>query len=67
MYNKRKKALFHGWTHIKNLIGEYEVGIIEYEDGQVEEVTPENIKFCDGQVEEYFYLDIKRKVNKKCK
>jgi hypothetical protein len=47
----KKRALFHKWVHIKNLIGqEYEVGIVEYENGQVEEVTPNNIKFCDDKL-----------------
>lgn len=51
---KNKKALFHRWIHIKNLIGqEYEVGLVEYENGQIEEVTPENIQFHDKIFKEY--------------
>lgn len=53
---KGKKALFHQWSHTKNLLGqEFEVGIVEYEDGQVEEITPNNIKFCDNKINEYIF------------
>ena len=46
---KDKKALFHKWGHTKNLLGqEFDVAIVEYEDGQIEEVTPNNLKFCDN-------------------
>ena len=51
---ENKKALFHKWVHIKNLLGqEFENGIIEYEDGQVEEVKPNDIKFIDNKTKEY--------------
>ena len=57
---KNKKALFHKWIHIKNLIGqEYEVGLVEYENGEVEEVTPENIKFCDYIFKAYDFKESK--------
>ena len=53
---KDKKALFHKWVHTKNLLGqEFEVGIVEYENGQVEEVTSNNIKFCDNKLSEYIF------------
>ena len=53
---KEKRALFHGWVHTKNLLGqEFEVGIVEYENGQVEEVTPNNKKFCDSKLKEYIF------------
>ena len=53
---KDKKALFHKWVHTKNLLGqEFEVGIVEYENGQVEEVTSNNIKFCDNKVNKYIF------------
>lgn len=49
-----EKALFHKWVHTKNLLGqEFEVAIVEYEDGQIEEVTSNNIKFCDNKIKEY--------------
>ena len=55
---ENKKALFHKWVHIKNLLGqEFEVGIVEYENGQVEEVTPNNIKFCDNEIGEYIFKE----------
>lgn len=53
---KDKKALFHKWVHTENLLGqEFEVGIVEYENGQVEEVTSNNIKFCDNKLREYIF------------
>lgn len=53
---KGKKALFHKWVHTKNLFGqEFEVGIVEFIDGPVEEVTPDNIRFCDGKAKEYIF------------
>ena len=55
-YINSKKALFHRWIHTKNLLGqEFEVGIVEYENGQIEEVTPNNIKFCDDKLKEYLF------------
>lgn len=54
---KEKRALFHKWVHTKNLLEqEFEVGIVEYENGQVEEVTPNNIKFCDDKLKEYCFI-----------
>lgn len=59
---KNEKALFHKWIHIKNLIGqEYEVGLVEYENGEVEEVTPENIIFCDNIFKEYYFKEREEK------
>lgn len=53
-----KKALFHKWVHTKNLLGqEFEVGIVEYESGQVEEITPNNIKFCDNKINQFNYKE----------
>lgn len=53
---KEKRALFHKWVHTKNLLGqEFEVGIVEHENGQVEEVTPNNIKFCDDKLKKYCF------------
>ena len=55
---KDRKALFHKWIHIKNLIGqEYEVGLVEYENGQIEEITPENIQFHDNIFKQYNFLE----------
>ena len=33
---------------------EYTVGIIEYEDGQVCECMPSQIKFIDSKMEQYY-------------
>lgn len=53
-----KIALFHKWVHTKNLLGqEFEVGIVEYEDGKIEEVTPNNIRFCDNKLKEYSFKE----------
>lgn len=52
----KKKALFHKWIHTKNLLGqEFELGLIEYENGQVAEVTPNKIVFCDYKIKEYCF------------
>ena len=51
-----RKALFHKWVHTKNLLGqEFEVGIVEYENGQIDEVAPRDIRFCDNKVKEYSF------------
>ena len=57
-----EKALFHTWSNKSQivepspLIGghnggvlEYTVGIIEYEDGQISECLPSQIKFIDAK------------------
>ena len=55
---KDKKALFHKWGHTKNLLGqEFDVAIVEYEDGLVEEVTPNNLKFCDNRINKYMFKE----------
>lgn len=51
-----KRALFHKWVHTKNLLGqEFEVGLVEYENGQIGETTPNSIKFCDAKLDEYCF------------
>lgn len=53
---RNKKALFHKWVHTKNLLGqEFEVGLVEYENGQIGETTPNSIKFCDAKLDEYCF------------
>ena len=44
-----KKALFHRWNEYINVVKEskYIFGMVEYEDGTVEEVAPHLIKFLD--------------------
>ncbi|MCI8641012.1 MAG: hypothetical protein HFJ59_03975 [Clostridia bacterium] len=49
-----KKALFHRWVYTKNLLKEeFEVGIVEYENGQIEKITPNKIRFTDNKIQEY--------------
>lgn len=63
-----KKALFHRWEDFKNVIGEsmmrgghgagqiaYTLGIVEFEDGKIKRVGPENIKFCDNKIADYSF------------
>lgn len=53
---RNKKALFHKWVHTKDLLGqEFEVGLVEYENGQIGETTPNSIKFCDAKLDEYCF------------
>lgn len=50
-----RKALFHKWVHNKDMINiqqEYEMGIVEYEDGHIDTVYPKQIKFCDEKINE---------------
>ena len=61
MVNERK-AMFHCWQPVSEVLSpspmrgghqggtlRYTVGIIEYENGEVEEVAPKNIVFLDSQ------------------
>lgn len=61
-----RKALFHRWTEFNNTVPggitaidpppgqiKYTLGLIEYENGQVEEVKPYKIKFIDNKIQEY--------------
>lgn len=54
-----KKAMFHRWNERSDVVdGEpagqirFTLGIVEYEDGGVDEVYPCAIKFCDDRVKE---------------
>lgn len=62
-----RNAFFHKWVTRKNvvepspLIGghpggqiQFELGIIEFEDGTIAEVAPHQIKFIDGKVKGIF-------------
>lgn len=68
-YADGKKALFHKWGERNRIIirniykrGLVEepiretVGIVEYEDGKIDLVKPEDIRFCDGESEQYCFL-----------
>lgn len=63
---QKEKALFHGWSQISNVVEpspmiggapggtiSYTTGIVEFEDGHVEEVFPETITFVVGIFSEY--------------
>lgn len=62
-----KNALFHKWTTRKQVIGqspmigghpggqiEFTFGLVEYEDGTIEEIVPAEITFIDGRIKELF-------------
>lgn len=61
-----KKALFHRWNDISYIVEpsisigghgggvvKHTLGMIEYEDGTIEEVAPRKIKFVAGMRQEY--------------
>lgn len=48
-----KKALFHRWTAY-NVI---DYAIVEYEDGTVDIVHPQSIRFVTGKFDEYSFTD----------
>lgn len=65
-----KRALFHKWSDKSQIVEpslmmgghqggvlKYTVGIIEYEDGQVCECMPSQIKFIDSKMEQYYLKD----------
>lgn len=55
-----RKALFHKWIESNNLADIFQkrtLGLIEYDDGQVAEVVPTKIKFCDNLIEEYAFKE----------
>lgn len=69
---KEKRALFHGWVHTKNLLGqEFEVGIVEYENRKLKEKITEleneiqDLNICRTKrnidLQKYIMLQIKRK------
>ena len=68
------KALFHCWNHRSELydaspmIGGHPGGqvsgtfaIVEYEDGTVHEVEPQNIRFVDNLMSEYAFPEMEEK------
>lgn len=67
---KGKKALFHKWNEFSNVVApgiavgsapggqiKYTLGLVEYEDGTVEEVLPHSIKFIDNKIKEYAFKE----------
>ena len=57
-YINGKKALFHLWIKKKDILAnEYIDGLVEFEDGTVEEVRANNIRFCDNKMKEYVFKE----------
>ena len=67
---KDQKALFHKWNEFAKPVSggitpidpppgqiKYTLGIVEYEDGTVEEVAPHHIKFIDNKIKEYDFKE----------
>lgn len=64
--NVKKKALFHGWDFISNVVDAspligghpggviaYTAAIVELEDGSITLIHPQSIRFVPGIFEEY--------------
>lgn len=64
------KALFHCWNHRSEVVGESPLrgghpggqvsatfAIVEFEDGTVKEVEPQNIRFVDGLINQYGFRE----------
>lgn len=69
---KGAKALFHKWVDYQKPVpggitpidpppGQIKCtfGLVEYENGQVEEVSPNKIEFCDNKIKEYAFDEFK--------
>lgn len=67
-------ALFHCWNHRSEVVGESPLrgghpggqisgtfAIVEYEDGTVHEVEPQNIRFVDNLISEYAFPEMEGK------
>ena len=70
--NKKQeiKALFHCWSHRSEVVGESALrgghpggqisatfAIVEYEDGSVHEVNPQNVRLVDGLINQYAFME----------
>lgn len=70
--NKKQeiKALFHCWSHRSEVVGESALrgghpggqisatfAIVEYEDGTIHEVEPQNVRFVDGLINQYAFME----------
>ena len=64
------KALFHCWSHRSEVVGESALrgghsagqisatfAIVEYEDGSVHEVNPQNVRLVDGLINQYAFME----------
>lgn len=45
---KKKKSLFHRWSV-------FNLAVVEYEDGTVDEVEPRQIRFVDNKIKDYAF------------
>ena len=70
--NKKKKALFHCWSYISNVVPpsimvgghpggtvSYTLGVVEYEDGSIDQVDPISVQFIPGAFKDYAFDDEK--------
>lgn len=75
---EQHKALFHCWDHRSELYGESLIigdhpggqvsgtfAIVEYEDGTVHEVEPQNIRFVDNAMCEYVFPERNKESEKR--
>lgn len=54
------KGLFHKWIETTDLIGyKITVGLVELEDGKMDEVPTSKIKFIDNKMKEYSFEETK--------
>ena len=57
-----RKCLFHQWIKKNDILkNEYLLGLIEFEDGRLEEVPVDNIIFDDNKIEEYYFKEREEK------
>ena len=67
---KDVKALFHCWSYRSEVVGESPLrgghpggqisatfALVEYEDGTIHEVEPQNIRFVDGRIYQYGFWE----------
>lgn len=51
-----EKGLFHKWIQIPNLLRDkITVGLVEFEDGTMDEVPISKIKFIDNKIKEFCF------------
>ena len=54
----RRKCLFHQWIKKNDILNnQYLLGLIEFEDGHLEEVPISNIIFNDNKIKEYDFKE----------
>lgn len=51
-----RKCLFHQWIKRNDILNnQYLLGLIEFEDGHLEEVSVNSIIFDDNKIKEYYF------------